>query len=554
MKAAALALALMLFSGTAAFGYAVGPPLGLEDLGNKADLIFRGTVESNTTVDDPQFPSIPGFVAQATVLSHIWVLKVQANMLPEGYRYSRPLGGEGRMKFRHYAPDPTGPGIGVYAPQSYSLDVGKSYLIFAKQPAGSAANSCQQIWMSHTGMMDEGVLLSAKESHLENGKIKDIVWDDLTKLVKSKDPNAVIYGIEHLDAFSGSHGIRYDFGRLCEYQRADVMAEVHGLITDADPSVAQAALKVVGSHNPYLSQEQALYWLATVGSAKTNLMQFPPNFVNEGGLIYWRELAAVVDGKAEDATRALAVGALGLVREPSLESSVKRWLGDKSAAVRGADVLLLADYPALASHDELTALAADADSGVRTSTAYVIGFTQNAEEAGVLVKLLSDSNDKVRQAASQSLLSFSLKDSGIEKILRNNLDNKELRPLVIVALGQQDPAGNLDLLIDETAKKTSPENWPGGQIPAFTAAHLLFDYLKAQPAADLQSGKYDKALDALEIWEPNAAVDPQFVYALELKDGLKDRAKKFRTASEKAAPYNIQFLDRADENPQQYLY
>ena len=122
------------------------------------------------------------------------------------------------------------------------------------------------------------------------------------------------------------------------------------------------------------------------------------------------------------------------------------------------------------------------------------------------------------------------------------------------ALGQIDPAGNLDLLIEETMTKKDPANWSGGQIPAYTSSHILFDFLKKLPAADLQSGKYDKALDALEIWQPNYSVDPQFVYALEVKDGLTDRAKKFRVAAAKAAPYDATFLDRADENPQQYLY
>ena len=551
MKAAALALALMLFSSVAAFGYAVGPPLGLEDLGNQADLIFQGTVESNTTVSFGAFPSVMGFLTQETVLSDVWVINRETNVLPEGYRRARPTGG--KMKFRHYAPDPTATGMGMYSPQYYTLEQGNSYLIFAKQPDANARDACQQIWMSHTGMMDEGVLLAARDSHLQNGRIKDIVWDDLTKLVKSKTPKEVVYGIEHLDLFSGSQGSRHDFAKLCEFQRTDVLAEVHGFINDADPSVAQAAIEVVGSHNPYLSSEQAPYWLNTVGGAKTNLMQFPPDFINDGGLIYWRELAALADSKAEDATRALAVRALGLVREPSLEPSVKRWLGDKSAAVRGSAVLLLADYPALASHDGFTALAADADPASRLSAASAIGFTQNVEEIDVLVKLLGDKDEKVRQAAAQSLLSFSPKDPRVEKVFRDNLANAEVRPLIIVALGQQDVAGNLDLLVEEAASKAIPPNF-SGTIPSGTASRLVFNYLKGLPAADLQSGKYNKALDALESYQPNFSMDPQFVYALELKDGLNDRAKKFRAAAVKAAPFDAPYFDRADKDPQQYLY
>jgi hypothetical protein len=172
----------------------------------------------------------------------------------------------------------------------------------------------------------------------------------------------------------------------------------------------------------------------------------------------------------------------------------------------------------------------------------------------VLTKLLSDDEARVRQAAAMSLLSFSAKDERIAKIFHDSLTNKEFAVLFLVALCQANPAANLDLLIQETIKKTDPENWPGGQIPAYTTSHLLYKYLKAQPAADLQSGKYDRALDALEIWQPNYSVDPQFVYALEIKDGLTERAKKFRAAADKTSPYDLEiYSQRVDQNPDSYL-
>jgi hypothetical protein len=172
----------------------------------------------------------------------------------------------------------------------------------------------------------------------------------------------------------------------------------------------------------------------------------------------------------------------------------------------------------------------------------------------VLEKFLSDPDTKVRQAASMSLLSFSPKDAKLNKIFRDNLSNPEFSVLFLVALCQQDPAANLDLLIQQTIKKEDPTNWPGGQIPAYTTSHLLFKFLKTQPAADLQSGKYDRALDALEIWKPNYSVDPQFVYALEVKDGLTERARKFRSTANKASPYDLEiYFQRADKDPSTYL-
>lgn len=552
MKAIALAPALLLLGGVLARGYMIGPPMSLEELAGKSDVIFQGTVESNKTVNDPELQPEPGYIVQETVFNGVWLTKKADNVMPEGTRYARPV--SGTYTFRHYAATPEG-GLSLNAPpQSYNFQAGRTYLVFAKQIPDAAPGACRQIYTYPNAMGDEGVLLAADPAP-DHGLIKDIVWSDLAGLLKSEDAKDVVYAIKHLDAFSGSSQLGHDIRRTSDFQRSEVLAAVHDLMKHADASVVKAAVEVVGSDNPYMTEESAQGWLTTVGSAEMpSYKRGDPHFVNVGGLIYWRELAAVADGKGDDATRALAVRALGLVREPSLESSVKRWLGDKSAAVRGSAALLVADYPTLATFDTIAKLACDLDMQVRISAAYAIGFTQKLEAIPLLVKLNADSNDKVRQAASQSLLAFSPKDPRVEKIFRENLANPETRPLVIVALGRQDPAANLDLLIDETAKKADPENWTGGQIPAYTASQLLFDYLKKQPAADLQSGKYDKALDALEIWKPNYAVDPQFVYALELKDGLKDRARKFRAAAEKAEPNESQFLDRAEKDPQQYLY
>jgi HEAT repeat protein len=533
--------ALLLIPCFIARGYLVGPPVALDDLANKADLIFQGTTVSNTTITDPSFQSILGFVVQETEFRPAFAIKGKL--------------GASNAKFRHYAPDPKPVGM-MYEPQSYAFEIGKSYLVFAKQLPGYAADICQQIWMSHTGMMDEGVLLCFRPFPFERRSMKDLFWRDLTELLKSTDSKEVVYAITHLNEFSASSGGPWgSFGSISEFQRLDVLAAIHGLVTHPDPTVAQAALAVVGSHNPYMTRERAQYWLATIGSADTpGFTKMDPKMVNEGGLIYWREIAAIVDGKADEATRALSVTALGLVREPALQDSVTRWLSDPSASVRSSAVLLLADYPALATHDRFVALSSDADTETRISASYAIGFAQLADNADVLTKLLSDADAKVRQAAAMSLLSFSPKDERIAKIFHDNLTNKEFAVLFLVALCQANPAANLDLLIQETIKKTDPENWPGGQIPAYTTSHLLYKYLKAQPAADLQSGKYDRALDALEIWQPNYSIDPQFVYALEIKDGLTGRAKKFRTAANKASPYDLEiYFQRVDQNPNSYL-
>jgi hypothetical protein len=389
-----LAAALVQFSTFIACGYVVGPAVGIDDLAKQADLIFQGTAVSNTTITDPAFQPISGFIVQETEFRPAYTIKGKPSISD--------------FKFHHYAPNPSPEGM-MYAPQSYDFEIGKSYLVFAKQPPGYAADTCQQIWMDPIGMQDEGVLLCYRPFPFERNSMKELFWRDLTELLKSPDPKEVIYAITHLDNFSGSSNENeFRFGQLSEFQHLDVLAAVHGLITHPDPTVAQAALSVVGSNNPYMERGSAQYWLATVGGADApGLARMDAKMVNEGGMVYWREIAAVANSNRDEATRALAVTALGLVREPSLQESVTRWLGDPSEEVRSGAVLLLADYPALATHNRFMAVAADENPQVRVSAAYAIGFAQLTDDADVLSKLISDSDAKVRQAAAMSLLSFS---------------------------------------------------------------------------------------------------------------------------------------------------
>lgn len=60
MKAAVLAPALLAFAVSLAAGYFVELPMSLDEMEAKADVIFQGTVVSNTTVADSEFGACPG--------------------------------------------------------------------------------------------------------------------------------------------------------------------------------------------------------------------------------------------------------------------------------------------------------------------------------------------------------------------------------------------------------------------------------------------------------------------------------------------------------------
>ena len=222
----------------------------------------------------------------------------------------------------------------------------------------------------------------------------------------------------------------------------------------------------------------------------------------------------------------MAIQALGLVREPSLKPAVERWLADPTPAIRASATLLLADFPGPESCKHLAALADDAAPEVRACVARAAGFGQQVAAAGTLAKLLADTEAKVRTAAAMSLLSFSPKDKVIADIFRANVENDEFKPLFLIALARENPAGYLDALARAVEQRTEPKNWWGGQIPAFTAWEILFRYLQTQPPETLRSGKLDRYLDAMEKVGNYSSSEPRDIYAFYLQRGMTERAQK----------------------------
>jgi hypothetical protein len=278
-----------------------------------------------------------------------------------------------------------------------------------------------------------------------------------------------------------------------------------------------------------------------------------PQMKNTGGDMYWRELVAVADRKAIADTRAMAIQALGLVREPLLLKPIERWLADPAPAIRAAATLLLADFPEPQCCKRLTALADDEAPEVRDCVARAAGFSQQVELAGTLAKLLADSDAKVRTTAAMSLLSFSPKHKAIADIFRANLNTEEFKPMFLIALARENPADYLDGLATAVEQRSQPKNFWGGQIPAFTAWEILFRYLQGQPPESLKSGKLDRYLDALEKVGNYSSSEPRDIYAFYLQRGLDERAKKFREAATKAASYNLDYyFKQVDENPSLY--
>jgi hypothetical protein len=454
----------------------------------------------------------------------------------------------GTLRFRHYDESPRPEGR-IFQPQYCHFETGRSYIVFAKR--SEAPGVFRQLQANHTGKEDQGVLLCPGDQPVTAKTLKAAIWGELALMLRSADATNVTYAIQQLDQMSGRPD---SFGNTQDFDRTNVLSAIQGLMVDSHPEIAQAAIAAVGSHNPYLSEERTIFWLATVGVGEVpGIGKMDPKFVNLGGELYWKDLLKLADSTAAEETRAMAIQALGLVREPSLNRAIERWLADPAPAIRASATLLLADFPGPAFCKRLAALAGDAAPEVRVCIARAAGFGRQVEAVDTLSALLADPEPKVRTATAMSLLSFSPKDKAVAAVFQANLDNEEFKPLFLIALARENPAPYLDALATAVEQRSEPKNWWGGQIPAFTAWEILFKYLQAQPPETLKSGKLDRYLNAIEKVGNYSSSEPRDIYAFYVQRGMTERAQRYREAAKKAASYDLDYcFKQVDANPSLY--
>ncbi len=527
-------LAALLLTTLRASAYLVGPPVSLEKLTEEADVIFKGTMVGEGPVHDAWFQPVADFDAVETQFTVISTIKGE---VPAG-----------KLRFRHYDESAKQTGR-MYSPQFYHFDGGHTYVVFAKKTA--TENVLRQLWPNHKGKEDQGLLRCADKRPAVPGTVREEIWAELQTLLRSPVPADVLYSLRQIDQMSGAPG---DFGATKDFDRGEAMQAIGYLMESEDLQIARTVLQVIGSRNPYLADDSAQYWLATVGSAEIpGIGQMDPNVKNLGGELFWKQLIALGNGPGPVATRALAIRALGRVKNAALTEPLARWLGDPEPPVRAAAALLLADFPEADAAKRLGALSADAAPEVRCCAAHAIGFLQLAKLSAALGALLKDPDTRVRFAASQSLLSFSPKDAGIAKVLAENVANKEFSPLFLNALAKEQPEKYLDALAASVSGQATPTNWQGGQVPSFTSFNILFKYLQQQPVAAVQTGKFDRYLDAMEKGYVTGSSEPRDIYAFYLQRDMKERAKKYRTAAVKEAHYDLDyFFNEVDRDPARF--
>jgi len=532
---------LLIFIGSLAIsrmapGYGVGPALTLVQLAEESDVIFKGEAIEVNAVQDEWFKALPHYAARETRFKIISQIKGEV--------------GGSEVRFRHY--DVNADGLGYsYSPQFYHFEPGRTYIVFADKTATGA----RQTKPSHSMKMDLGVLRCRDERPVTDKTLPEIYWAEIIALRDSPVADDVIYAIRQLDEMSESPG-RRDYGGTTDFSRIEVLSAVRGLISRPESEIAQAAIRLIGDGSPYLSDDLAPYWLGTIGVETPGLANFEPGIRNVGGALAWRELVAVANSNAAPETRALAIRAMGLVKAWQLHQKfMDAWLKAPEIPVRAAAVLLLTDFarPCDYTTGQFAGFAADPAPEVRKCAAYAIGFMQNPDIVPVLSKLIKDDNKAVRRAAMESLRSFRPDIPAVAAALKQDLTNPESQPLSLLALARENPGAHLEELARVIESKTEPTNSSGGQIPAFTAWKLLFKHLRAQPPTEIQSGKWDRYLDALEKVGQYSSSEPRDIYAFYLQRGMPERAAKYRAKAKKAISYDIDYyFNMVDKNPSAY--
>lgn len=340
-------LAVLFVSAPQASAYLVRAAEDLEKITQQADVIFKGTVLGEAPVHDASFRSLPGFAVCDTELAVVSVVK--GEQIP------------GRLRFRHYDQEPKA-GMQEYMPQFYHFEEGRTYVVFAKKTGTEGV--LQQMWPAHTYKQDQGVLRCADRRPTEDGTVKEVLWAELQTLLRSPALPDVLYGLQQMDDMS--NGAIRNLNATGDFDRAEVIQAVAYLMQGEDPALAQAVLRIVGSRNPYMSDETAEAWPAALGHGEGPATgQWDPKAKNIGGELLGQELIALGNGPGLAATRALAIRALGRVGNPALAEPLSHWLQDPEVAVRAAATLLLADFPGVETSKRLSVLSKDPMPEVR---------------------------------------------------------------------------------------------------------------------------------------------------------------------------------------------
>lgn len=519
-------LAVVFVSGGSAHTYPVAGALKCDELVEEADVIVKATAIASKPIEDEWFTTCPGFDAYGTELKIASVLKGDV--------------ASDTITFQHYGLSVEQRGF-EFMPQHYEFQSGRTYIVFAAKTGRGGV--FRQLWKSHKAKVDQGVILAADaEPVAPDTPVQEIIWAELNAHLKGADPGNVVYAIRQLDEMSSG-----SYYALDDFERDRVLEKIHPFMSSAEKEVARAAILAVGADSPYLKDDYAPHWLEKVGNGRIHgIGEWSRDPKNAAARTYWEELGAVGDSDAPAEVRALAIRALGRVAEPDVMDGVRRWVKDPDPLVRQAAVFLLADYPGKETSQLLAAASGDKSAAVRTGVARAVGFGQLDQSLRLLEQLLGDTDPRVCAAAALSLISFP--PAKVDAILMDHVDDAEFKSVFVNALAESDPEPYLDALAEIIEKRLEPTHFWGGRIPHARSWTILFEYLQGRSADELDSGKLDRYMDALEKAQFHSSSEPRNLYAFYVKHRMTDRARRFRDTCTATFTYDIgYYFDAVDK-------
>jgi hypothetical protein len=497
--------------------------ISLDQMAQQSNVIFKAKVISSSPIIDEWFENVPGY---KTVSTRMQVISAMKGALGPQF-----------IEFHHYSIDKNATVMSMSMLQVHEFEPNRNYIVFS---IIRAQDGVLRQFSKNASMFEQGVYLAADDAVVRDGKIADVLYFEFTKLLASPNSEDVLYGIRLLDRMSNPLG---RLTQLQDFDRTKVLQAISPLMSNREEKVAKAAIQAVGGSNPYFKDDDAISWLAKIGGRTLPGIAPWESDQNPGAHEYYRQLVEIADGTGPIELRALAIRALGRAGVPDLLHAVLRWAHSAEPQIREAATLLLADFPAASINDCILSSLNDTDSRVRKASIRVIGFAQTEDLLPILGQALHDSNNALRGAAALSLASFSPKKSG--DILRANIEDSDYKAVFVNILASENAKPYVGMLSDIIQKRQSIL-W-AGTIPYAESWDILFKYLKTQTSETLQSGQFNNQLEVLEKAEIFSSSPPRDLYQFYLKNGLNDRAAKFREYIRRTSNFDMElYFKRVD--------
>ncbi len=469
----------------------MAPSPSLQKTTEDSDLVFKGVALENVDVEDAELKD-GGFKAQETRFRVLSILKGEAGA---------------EVTFRSFRPAPAT--VFGWTPQFYDFKVGAPYVVWAKR--GADGRLRQTVRSITFGIKDPGACRAGDELPAQ-GEVGAVMWREWNTLLASKESEDVVYALDHLAGFSSGDRFR----DKADFKAEEVRPLVQPFLRSDDPQILQAAIKA-----------------AQATGVKDSL----------------DSLLAVAASPAPAKERAQAIDTLRDQKDPRVEATMQRLLDEPGGApeVQIAALGVLGGWNNASNRARVLRFVSSPAREVRAASARAMGQMNDESLWPTLLQLTKDPDDWVQREAFGAFAQA--KSPSVRPYWEKLRLVASVQPLFTVLLAKDQPERYLlDL---ERIVRTDAPVAISGEIPTYTAWHLLFDYLQKQPAAAWPSSRIQSLLSAMEsgpkyFWSSSA---PESLYKLERQKGQEARALAFRAKQEKSVGYDMGFFfKRADDD------